>query len=84
MSQLKTNSITNIGNTGDANIELYADGSTSIRNLQNLAPNLAVNGAMTVAQRGVGPSLMLATRLQTGLLELYDPPEQLFSGSFDR
>jgi len=52
MSQLKTNSITNIANTGDANIELYADGSTSIRNLQNLSNNVVINGAMNVAQRG--------------------------------
>ena len=38
MSQLKTNSITNIGNTGDANIELYARRVIhQIRNLQNLA-----------------------------------------------
>jgi len=51
MSQLKTNSITNIGNTGDANITLHSNGSTSIRNLRNLSPNILINGAMRVHQR---------------------------------
>jgi len=32
MSQLKTNSITHVDNTGDPNITLHTDGSTSIRN----------------------------------------------------
>ena len=61
MSQLKTNSITNIGNTGDANIELYADGSTSIRNLQNLSNSVIINGAMQVAQRGTSQTITTNT-----------------------
>jgi len=35
MSQLKTNSITNIGNTGDANIVLGANGDTQVQSLNS-------------------------------------------------
>jgi len=52
MSELRTHSLRHNSATGDANIEMYADGSTSIRNLQNFASNLIKNGAMQVAQRG--------------------------------
>jgi len=77
MSQLKTNSITNIGNTGDANIELYADGSTSIRNLQNLSNNLIINGAMEVAQRG-------ATATSGGYATADRMDVQMSQGSFQQ
>nr|BAR33463.1 putative carbohydrate binding domain containing protein [uncultured Mediterranean phage uvMED] len=52
MSQLKVNELTNINNTGEPNIELHSDGSTSIRNLQNLAENVIINPEMKIHQRG--------------------------------
>ena len=56
MSQLKVNELTNINNNGEPNIELHQDGSTSIRNLQNLADNFAenviINPEMMVNQKG--------------------------------
>ena len=52
MSELRTHSLRHNSATGDPNIEMYADGSTSIRNLQNFAKSLVINGAMNVAQRG--------------------------------
>ena len=51
MSQLKVNELTNINNNGEPNIELHQDGSTSIRNLQNLAENVIINPEMKVNQR---------------------------------
>ena len=53
MSQLKTNSITHVDNTGDPNITLYADGSTSIRGFQGAAvnPNLLDNSSFRTNQR---------------------------------
>jgi len=52
MSELRTHSLRHNSATGDANIEMYADGSTSIRNLQNLRRNVLINGAMQVSQYG--------------------------------
>jgi len=57
MSQLKTNSITNIANTGDANIVLGANGDTQVQSL-NSGPlagfrNQLINSAMLVGQRNV-------------------------------
>ena len=56
MSQLKTNSITNIGNTGDANIVLGANGDTQVQSLNGsyLAGfrNQLINGDFRVWQRG--------------------------------
>ena len=56
MSQLKTNSITNIGNTGDANIVLGANGDTQVQSL-NSGPlagfrNQIINGDFRIWQRG--------------------------------
>jgi len=55
MSQLKTNSITNIGNTGDANIVLGANGDTQIQSL-NSGPlssrQKLINGGFDIWQRG--------------------------------
>jgi hypothetical protein len=60
MSQLKTNSITNIANTGDANIVLGSNGDTQVQSLNTgqLAGfrNLLINGSMTFWQRGTGGS----------------------------
>tara|TARA_X000001036_G_scaffold414483_1_gene429732 strand:+ start:290 stop:1357 length:1068 start_codon:yes stop_codon:yes gene_type:complete len=69
MSQLKTNSITNIGNQGDDNITLNSDGSTVVQDLtaNNVTAtsyntgqlagfrNQIINGNMLIAQRGTGP-----------------------------
>ena len=56
MSQLKTNSITNIGNTGDANIVLGANGDTQVQSLNGsyLAGfrNQLINGDFRIWQRG--------------------------------
>jgi len=52
MSELRTHSLRHNTATGDPNIEMYADGSTSIRSLQNFAKSIARNGGMAVAQRG--------------------------------
>ena len=56
MSQLKTNSITNIGNTGDANIVLGDSGDTQVQSL-NSGPlsgfrNQIINGGTYIWQRG--------------------------------
>jgi len=56
MSQLKTNSITNIANTGDANIVLGANGDTQVQSL-NSGPlagmrNALINGDFRIWQRG--------------------------------
>ena len=51
MSTLKATNLQH-KDSSNPNVVLYADGSTSIRNLQNLAPSLIQNGAMTVHQRG--------------------------------
>jgi hypothetical protein len=66
MSQLKTNSITNIGNTGDDNITLNSDGSIEVAgDIQSTSQNggqlagfrnLLINGSMTFWQRGTGGS----------------------------
>jgi hypothetical protein len=66
MSQLKTNSITNIGNTGDDNITLNSDGSTVVQDLtaNNVTAtsyntgqlagfrNQLINGDFRIWQRG--------------------------------
>ena len=52
MSQLKTNSITNIGNQGDDNITLNSDGSTDF-NGDITADNLPTNGSIVGYQQGV-------------------------------
>ena len=65
MSELRTHSLRHNSATGDANIEMYADGSTSIRNLQNFAKSLVINGAMAVAQRGVEETDVLAAGYHT-------------------
>lgn len=67
MSQLKTNSITNIGNTGDANIVLGDSGDTQVQSL-NSGPlggyrNVLINGAMMVHQRGTSNSSASAAYL---------------------
>ena len=50
MSTLKATNLQH-KDSSNPNIVLYSDGSTSIRNLQNLARNLVINGEMTVSQR---------------------------------
>ena len=52
MSELRTHSLRHNTATGQANIQMHADGSTTIRNLQNLANNVIINGEMTVSQYG--------------------------------
>ena len=61
MSQLKTNSITNIGNTGDANIVLGANGDTQVQSL-NSGPlaglrNQLINSDFRYWNRGADFSL---------------------------
>ena len=51
MSELRTHSLRHNTATGQANIQMHSDGSTTIRDLKNLAPNLIINGAMAVAKR---------------------------------
>ena len=52
MSRINVSELSHASNGGDPNIELHADGSTSIRNLQNQYPkSLIINGDMSVAQR---------------------------------
>ena len=62
MSQLKTNSITNIGNTGDDNITLNSDGSTVVQDLTATSYNTGqlagfrnqlINGQFQIDQRGM-------------------------------
>ena len=50
MSTLKATNLQH-KDSSDPNVVLYADGSTSIRSLQNLAPNILINGAMLAHQR---------------------------------
>ena len=50
MSTLKATNLQHKDST-DPNVVLHADGSTSIHDLQNLAPNMLINGAMMVHQR---------------------------------
>ena len=86
MSQLKTNSITNIANTGDANITMAADGSIDCASDVQMSSlnggqlggrrSLIVNGGMEIAQRGVGP---------TGTTKVYatvDRMQNMCGGSF--
>jgi len=59
MSQLKTNNITNVSNTGDPNIVLGDSGDTQVQSL-NSGPlsgfrNQIINGDFRVWQRGSGP-----------------------------
>ena len=51
MSTLKATNLEHASNTGDPNIQLYADGSTSIKSLNNSAENLLMNSGMIVKQR---------------------------------
>ena len=50
MSTLKATNLQH-KDSSNPNVVLYADGTTSIRSLQNFASNLVINGAMTVSQR---------------------------------
>lgn len=52
MSELRTHSLRHNTATGQANIQMHADGSTTIRDLRNRAKSIARNGGMAVAQRG--------------------------------
>jgi len=54
MSELRTHSLRHNTATGDPNIEMYADGSTSIRNLQQLGTNYLINGGCLINQRDTG------------------------------
>jgi len=51
MSTLKATNLEHANNTGDPNIQLYADGSTSIKSLNNSAENMLMNGGMIIRQR---------------------------------
>jgi len=62
MSTLKATNLEHASNTGDPNIQLYADGSTSIKSLNNSAENLLMNGGMVIRQRRyTSPSLAAGT-----------------------
>ena len=52
MSKINVSELSHLSNGGDPNITLYADGSTSIRNQQNLGQNAIINGSMLINQRG--------------------------------
>ena len=68
MSQLKTNSITNISNTGDANITLNSDGSIEVAgDIQSTSQNGSqiagfrnqlINGDFRVWQRGISQTFV--------------------------
>ena len=51
MSTLKATNLEHASNSGDPNIQLYADGSTSIKSLNNSAENMLMNSGMIVKQR---------------------------------
>jgi hypothetical protein len=53
MSQLKVNELTHINNNGEPNIQMFADGSTSIQNLidDKVVDNKIMNGAFRIRQR---------------------------------
>lgn len=56
-SEVKAPSLLNAATTGDPNITLNADGSTLIRDLQNTAPSMIINGAMQVWQRSTSSAV---------------------------
>ena len=51
MSKINVSNLSHAGNGGDPNIELYADGSTSIRSLNNARSTVIINGEMMINQR---------------------------------
>jgi len=51
MSKVNVSQLSHANNSGDPNIQLYADGSTSIRSLSNTAENMLMNSGMIVKQR---------------------------------
>ena len=61
MSELRTHSLRHNTATGQANIQMHADGSTTIRNLQNLRRNVLINGAMQVSQYGARSNINEST-----------------------
>jgi hypothetical protein len=54
MSKINVSQLSHANNSGDSNIQLFADGSTSISNLlgiESYRPNMLINGGMTIKQR---------------------------------
>jgi hypothetical protein len=68
MSKINVSQLSHANNSGDSNIQLFADGSTSIPNLADTQANLLMNGGMIIRQRrynnpsvGAGTSFGMTT-----------------------